>query len=62
MCKCKIKCLSQSDHEMAVCMFLYLNDTVVESPNLNVATNEDTLLNGKVNPKSNTTNGIFWVF
>lgn len=66
MCKCRITSLSQSDHkgahEIAVCIYLCLNDTVVESPHLNVATDEDTLLNGQVNPKSNTANGIFWVF
>lgn len=51
-----IKSLSHSDHKgahEAACIYLYLNDTVLKSPHLHVATDEDTLLNGQVNPKSN---------
>lgn len=39
--------------EVAACIYLHLNDTVVKSPHLNVAADEDTLLNGQVNPKGN---------
>lgn len=50
-----IKSVHRSDHEgaheVAACIYLYLNDTVVKSPHLNVATDDDTLLNGQVNPK-----------